>query len=528
MKVRLTSIACAALACAAVLAGPASARTHGHAIPLAAQAPDEGAQAAGAGGTGHACDAPAAPDAPAGVPEPYYYSAYHCYRPADIARAYGVDALQGDPSDASAGLKGAGQTIVLVDSYGSPTATHDLQVFHDSFYPDLPAPSFEQICQAGCKDYKNVGNGQSGSGGAAGWAGEANLDIEWAYAMAPLAHIVLLAVPPAETEGVQGFPNLFKAISDQIDRSPDGTVFSMSFGVTEETFTGSSAKSQLAKFDAVFKKGLARNDTFLASSGDDGSAGVSKQHRDSVYYDHPTAGWPATSPWVTAVGGTQLMQDWRWDPQSLTPFNADSSRNAPFFNWDDTPGETTEPAWNEPWLPAATGGGESRLYGAPTWQSGVTNGDGNAPAGRGVPDVAWDAAVNGGVLVYTSFFPSVNRGGWHVYGGTSASSPQFAGVVALVNESRKDAGKGPIGWLNPLLYQQVDQSTAFRDITTQTFGSGANAFTVDSNQLYQETDGEPVTPGPVPGMPVTSGWDETTGFGVPNSGSLVAQLTALP
>jgi subtilase family serine protease len=255
---------------------------------------------------------------------------------------------------------------------------------------------------------------------------------------------------------------------------------------------------------------------------------VSTQHRDSVYYDHPTAGWPATSPWVTAVGGTQLMQDWRWDPQSLTPFNADSSRNAPFFNWDDTPGETTEPAWNEPWLPAATGGGESRLYGAPTWQSGVTNGDGNAPAGRGVPDVAWDAAVNGGVLVYTSFVPSVNRGGWHVYGGTSASSPQFAGVVALVNESRRAAGKGPIGWLNPLLYQQVDQSTAFRDITTQTFGSGASAFTVDSNRLYQETDGEPVTPGPVPGMPVTSGWDETTGFGVPNSGSLAAQLTALP
>ena len=109
-------------------------------------------------------------------------------------------------------------------------------------------------------------------------AGEANLDIEWAYAMAPAAHIVLLGVPPAETEGVQGFPNLFKAMSDAIDRYPAGTIFSQSFGVTEETF-GGAAQTQTAKFDAIYKKGNAKGDTFLASSGDDGSFGVSKQHR---------------------------------------------------------------------------------------------------------------------------------------------------------------------------------------------------------------------------------------------------------
>jgi len=67
------------------------------------------------------------------------------------------------------------------------------------------------------RDYNNVGNGQSGSSGAAGWSGEATLDIDWAYAIAPHAHLVLFAVPRAESEGVQGFPNLFKAIDQAIE-----------------------------------------------------------------------------------------------------------------------------------------------------------------------------------------------------------------------------------------------------------------------------------------------------------------------
>jgi hypothetical protein len=60
------------------------------------------------------------------------------------------------------------------------------------------------------------------------------------------------------------------------------------------------------------------------------------------------------------------------------------------------------------------------LYARPAWQTGVMPSAGNH---RLVPDLAWYAAVNDGVLVYTSFFPSISRVGWHVYGGTSASSP---------------------------------------------------------------------------------------------------------
>ena len=112
----------------------------------------------------------------------------HCHDPASIRSWYGVN--QQLPN------KGDGQTIVLVDSYGTPTGAHDLQVFHDRFFPNEPKPDYDQVCKNNCKTYSSSdANGQSGPAAAAGWAGEATLDIEWAYAIAPHAHIVLLASP---------------------------------------------------------------------------------------------------------------------------------------------------------------------------------------------------------------------------------------------------------------------------------------------------------------------------------------------
>src|SRR4051794_17552163 len=307
--------------------------------PMAERAPESALATADA--TNPACTTPS---------PTVKYAWLHCYTAQDIRAAYGVSSLPN---------KGDGQTIVLVDSYGTPTGAQDLKKFHDTFFPGEPAPNFTALYPNGQPDFKNVGNGQSGSSGAEGWAGEATLDIEWAYAIAPHAHIVLLGVPPAETEGVQGFPNLFKAISDAIDKYPAGTVFSQSFGVTEQTF-GGAAQTQTAKFDAVYKKAIAKGDTVLASSGDDGTTGPSKRHRDSVNYTTPTAGWPATSPYVTAVGGTQLQYGWTWKPTSDVAFTADGDYNPAYFAYDD--GGNTEPVWNESWLPAATGGGPSAIY----------------------------------------------------------------------------------------------------------------------------------------------------------------------
>src|SRR5436305_2182915 len=433
------------------------------------------------------------------------YAWYHCYTPQDITAAYGVNTLQ------SQGVLGKGQTIVLVDSYGSPTAASDLQFFHDTFYPSLPNPSFEELYPNGQPDYSNVGNGQSGSSGAAGWSGEATLDIEWSYAIAPLAHIVLLAVPPAETEGVQGFPNLFKAIQWAIDKYPPGTVFSQSFGVTDQTF-GGAASGQTARFDAVYQAAAAKGDTVLASSGDSGTADVLKQKRDTRTATFPVVGWPASSPWVTAVGGTQLQYGWTWDPTSDVPFTSDGDYNPAYFNY--TNGGDNEVVWNESWLPAATGGGPSAIYSRPSWQSSVADIIGaNA---RGVPDLSWNAAVNGGVLVWITAFPQYQRAGWHVYGGTSAASPQVAGLIALANEQQAAAHQRPLGHVAPLLYK-VGSTSAFRDIIPTTEGTAASGV-LDSNQMWDYNgDGLLVTRDPVSGWPVRTGWDMTTGFGSPRA-----------
>ncbi len=316
--------------------------------PLAEMAPG-GPYAASGSPARFGCQAPA--------------STVHCYTPQDIRAAYGVDQLpeQGD-----------GQTIVLVDSYGSPTAAADLQTFHDQFFPnDLTKIDFTQVVQGPSGFSSSNGTGKSGPNAAAGWSGEATLDIEWAYAIAPHAHIVLLAVPPAETEGVQGLPNLFKAISTAIDTYPSGTVFSMSFGITEQTFGGAAA-SQTKKFDAVFQQGIAKHDSFFTSSGDDGTLGTARQDKNQATYSVPTVGWPASSPYVTAVGGTQLQDGWTWDPMSDIPFAADGSLNPAYFQ--SAPGGDRNYVWNESWLPAASGGGPSAIYPRPSWQSGVLTG----------------------------------------------------------------------------------------------------------------------------------------------------------
>src|SRR5580693_9151354 len=151
-----------------------------------------------------------------------------CYGPDQFQTAYNEQPLF------NSGITGAGQTIVIVDSFGSPTIKSDLATFDAQF--NLPAPpSFRIIQPAGKVPAYNPNNSDM-----VGWAGETTLDVEWSHTIAPGANILLVETPVSETEGMAGFPQIVKAENYVIDHHL-GQVISQSFGATEPTFP--SAKS---------------------------------------------------------------------------------------------------------------------------------------------------------------------------------------------------------------------------------------------------------------------------------------------
>ena len=427
----------------------------------------------------------------------------HFYFPSDITAAYGVDTVHG------AGTTGAGQTIVIVDSYGSPTALRDLQRFSSDF--GLPAPNLKIYYPCGTPTFSKAMHGVE-----VGWAFETSLDLQWAHAIAPDANLVLVAANPAETQGVQGFDCMFKGEEWAIQNFP-GAVLSQSFAATEQSFH-SAAAVQVARFDKIYRSAVAGRVTVLGATGDSGTANGDKQGR---LFPEPTVNWPSSDPLVTAAGGTWLQYGWKWDPTiSANDFysclNTASDATTCFSQYlnFDASAATTEAVWKEDWLPAATGGGRSVLFSTPSFQSGISSSV--LQGSRGVPDVSWNAAVDGGVLTYIGFLGGANNG-YYIIGGTSAASPQLAGVVALANQVRQQEGKQPIGYLNPVLYQLP--ASAFNDTVPLTFGTGAGVTTLDSNQQYGTT---------IQGMLTSSGWDLTTGWGSPNVPLFVAGLAAAP
>ena len=448
----------------ALAAAPFAAVSPLQFVPLVVMAPDDPA----GGGAVPACTSPA----------PVHTSAsFHCYTPADIYAAYGVDAVH------AAGLTGKGQTIVIVDSFGSPTVQQDLDFFSDTF--GLPRTTIDIEHPNGAPTF----NPSAFFGTKVGWAVETSLDVQWAHAIAPDAHLVLVEANPWETEGVQGFPSMFAGEEFAIQHFP-GAVMSQSFAVTEQSFTGASGPVQVAMFDRVYRDAVANNVSVFGSAGDSGTANVIDP-LGSKLVPFPTVNWPSSDPLVTSAGGTWLQRGWRWAPTAANPLGFTSAAGQ------------VEAVWNESYLPAATGGGRSVLFSAPAFQSPISQ---SVLLGRrGIPDLSWNSAVNGGVLVFTSF-PGA-RVGWHIVGGTSAASPQLAALTSLAGQK---AGK-PVGYLNPLLYGLPARD--FADIVPQTF----NGVTVGDNAQAGTN---------IAGMPTTPGWDLTTGFGSPAAMNYVADLAA--
>ena len=222
----------------------------------------------------------------------------------------------------------------------------------------------------------------------------------------------------------------------------------------------------ISTFESLYQRAAQEHVTAIASSGDTGSTNADLNFD---LYPYPAVGYPASSPWVTAVGGTSLY--------------ADDQGNYQY-----------ETVWGEPVGPfgycGAGGGGVSQVFGQPAYQRTLPRTIQGTLAGhRGMPDVSWIADPCQGILIYLSFLPDA---GWYFIGGTSEGAPQWAGVVADLDELTHHS----LGFMNPLLYT----------LAPLPFG-GFHDVTIGSNADLDTT---------VPGYDARSGWDLATGFGSPD------------
>jgi subtilase family serine protease len=399
-----------------------------------------------------------------------------CYTPNFVRTAYNFPT----------GLTGTGQTILIVDAYGSPTIVSDLVTFDSLF--GLPAPpSFQIVCPDGCPT-SNLNPRTHNPHDEFGWAIETSLDVEWAHAMAPGANIVLVVAPSSSGDAIN-------SVEAKVIPLYPGSIMSQSFGIPEFLVHNNNAQVMQAHLNyiAAAKAGI----TVLASAGDSGA---------SNGFSSANALYPSSDPFVTAVGGTMGYPYLSPFPPSCTS----SSCSAGLATFDNSTGLCPEarptlvftcPAvgyggeqvWNEPRFFAATGGAPSLLFGTPSYQSGL------GLTSRTTPDVSYNAAVNGGVLV-------VALGGLFVVGGTSAGSPQWAAIFALVNQERVAHHEVSIGFANPSLYSLGHSSKYSNDF---------HDIVIGNNELF----------GTTVGFSATVGWDDASGWGTPNVSNLVNDLT---
>jgi subtilase family serine protease len=462
--------ACALTAAAAVIsAGTAvSASTAASATPTGHSSPT--LKASSTPGFLHSLHATSQPPTTADCEAAYQVA---CYEAGQIQKAYNLEPLY------QAGVTGKGRTIVIVDSFGSPTIANDLAVFDKTF--SLPAPpSLKVIQPAGAVPPYDPSNADM-----VGWAGETTLDVEYAHTIAPGANILLVETPVSETEGVTGFPQIVEAENYVVDHHL-GDVISQSFGATEQTFPN---KATLDSLRSAYENAAAHHVSVLAATGDDGVADVGLD--ETTYYLHPVVSWPPSDPLVTAVGGTQLHLD------------ATGSRTSADTVWNDTYNTAAEQfvtGTNGP-NPIATSGGKSIYFSRPSYQDGVKNVVGSS---RGLPDISMSGACNGAVDIYQSF--GGQPAGWYPTCGTSESTPLFSGIVAL---SAQVAGHS-LGLINPALYQLSAEHA--RGIVDVTSGNNTVSFT-QNGKLYT-----------IKGYSATKGYDLASGVGTVNGAYFVPEL----
>jgi uncharacterized protein (TIGR03437 family) len=352
----------------------------------------------------------------------------------------------------AAGIDGTGVNIGILGQ--SQVVLTDLQMFRTKY--NLPA-----------NDPKTVLAG-SDPGVNMSWLPETNLDVEWAGAIAPNATIYYYYSTSVITA-------LISAINANAVH-----MISMSFGFSE--IDDSPLTDQ-----PILQQANAQGITLLAATGDYGAA----QPPDSTLFSRfgPAASWPASYPEVTAVGGTQFNDaSGNWWATSNDSNMASALSYIPEIAW------------------GGGGGGASVVFPKPAWQNvpGVP-----ADGARDLPDVSLSASTH-------DAYETIYMGGNFPVGGTSASTPSTAALLALLNHylvANGQLAKPGLGNVNPQLYRLAQSApNAFHDII-----GGGDTVTC-----------APLSPGctnGVIGYLAGPGYDLTTGIGSIDANNFITQWT---
>ncbi|MBV8845336.1 MAG: hypothetical protein JO307_21215, partial [Bryobacterales bacterium] len=388
----------------------------------------------------------------------------HALAPDDIATIYDIAPLY------QAGIDGSGQTIAIAGAGSMNVA--DLAAFRARF--NLPPKVPQSI----------VVPGFVAPGPNTGAFTETALDLEWAGAVARNADLIFVYAPSP-----------FTAASYAVDQNL-APVLSLSYSSCELL----ESPASLVFFQQIAQQANAQGMTWVNSSGDAGAAGCDPNSY-VLAQNGLAARFPASIPEITAVGGTQF-------DEAAGRGNYWSVQNSP--NSASALSYIPERAWNESASAGglvAGGGGASVIYPKPVWQTGPAV---PADGARDLPDVSLTAALHDGY--------SINVLGLSVtVGGTSASAPVFAGILALLNHYLQSTGaqaQSRLGNVNPVLYQLGQNSPgAFHDIT-----AGGNAVPC--------AIGSPDCASGALGFSAASGYDLATGLGSPEVFNLVHQWSA--
>jgi subtilase family serine protease len=422
------------------------------------------------------------------------------YTPQQVRGAY----------QAPGNLFGDGQTVAIVDAYASPTIVHDADQWScnrgiSPFFNNDPcasAPktgSFVQVIAPGTMKRPQVVNHKRIVQDPQGWYGEETLDVESVHGMAPDANIVFV-----------GTPNNYRDLDAGLNHVVDfrlAHIVTNSYGFPTEALPHGFINA----VEGTIEQGAAEGIGIYFSSGDFSD--------NSIITGFPTPNWPASSPLVTAVGGTSL---------------AVGAANNYLFEtgWGTRTDTYTTPTTLAVTPPgrfqSGAGGGVSCLFGRPGYQA--ASEALTAPAtslcpgflGRAVPDVAGVADPNTGYLVgQTQTFPdgTVKYSEYRL-GGTSLASPIFAGLMAL-----KDESSGFFhGFANPLFY---GHPAVFNDITDPSAANSVgtlNGHPVVATVRTNYANGVDATAGRLfvlrtfnqcRGLKTTPGYDDVTGVGSP-------------